>query len=402
MSSRDIGGPVNLTVGGFSANPAAIIIRRLPGENADRFRIVNLRRRYLCLGLFGCGRRSSHNDTFRRTATASKHDDYQTGEHSETANPALSVLRENQIRHLSKLVTNPASISVPTQPLTGVAEPRGLCRHLAINLYHYAVKILVQCALFIAVLTSAWNANATIVHVVVPGEQVGRLAAIYAVSAEEILAANPQIELPLEPGASVVIPDSATAETPPSALPTTATTQSAPPAATPVPIADPARTERSVAGAIQIPAAQGIRYNGRWLPPGETAAWVMDCSNTARWLVRETRGIEIPRTASSQYDWLKKNKRLWRVRPNAAALRKRLKPGDLLFWEHTYRPVRKPPVTHVMVYLGTDAQGRMLMAGSQGSRGVDTYTFDPTAKMGSYPFFLWFRRDGRFVAYGRP
>jgi cell wall-associated NlpC family hydrolase len=230
------------------------------------------------------------------------------------------------------------------------------------------------------------------VHVVVPGEQVGRLAAIYAVSAEEIVAANPSIALPLEPGVSVLIPDSATAEAPPSA----------PPAATPIPIAAPVRTERSVAGVIQIPAAQGIRYNGRWVPPGETSAWAMDCSNTARWIVRETRGIELPRTASSQYEWLKKNKRLWRVRPNAAALRKRLKPGDLLFWEHTYRPVRKPPVTHVMVYLGTDAQGRMLMAGSQGSRGVDTYTFDPAAKMGSYPFFLWFRRDGRFVAYGRP
>jgi hypothetical protein len=55
-----------------------------------------------------------------------------------------------------------------------------------------------------------------------------------------------------------------------------------------------------------------------------------------------------------------------------------------------------------MVYLGTDSSGRMQMAGSQGSRGVDTYTFDPTLKMGSYPFFLWFRREGSFVAYGRP
>lgn len=127
----------------------------------------------------------------------------------------------------------------------------------------------------------------------------------------------------------------------------------------------------------------------------------MDCSNTARWVYRHVRGLEIPRTASGQYEWLKKQKRLWRVR-DERSLRKKLKPGDLLFWEHTYRPSRKPPITHVMIYLGTDAQGRMRMAGSQGSRGVDFYRFDPTAKTGGYRFFLFFRKDGRFVAFGRP
>ena len=55
-----------------------------------------------------------------------------------------------------------------------------------------------------------------------------------------------------------------------------------------------------------------------------------------------------------------------------------------------------------MVYLGRDPQGRMWMAGSQGSRGVGVYEFRPKMKMGSYPWFLWFRREGKFVGYARP
>lgn len=113
-------------------------------------------------------------------------------------------------------------------------------------------------------------------------------------------------------------------------------------------------------------------------------------------------GRDIPRTASAQYEWLRSQKRLWRVRPDGRALAKRLRPGDLLFWEHTYKPQRKPPVTHVMVYLGRDRSGRMLMAGSQNSRGVGIYRFVPEQRWGGYNWFLWFKRQGRFVAYGRP
>lgn len=165
------------------------------------------------------------------------------------------------------------------------------------------------------------------------------------------------------------------------------------------PVAAPAPL--TFAEAIAIPASQDIRYNGRWVPPGESNAWVMDCSNTVRWLCHEVRGIELPRTASDQYELLRKRDRLWRTR-DEGRLRKRLRPGDLLFWENTYKPKRKPPITHVMVYLGADARGRMMMAGSQGASGPDIYEFQPARKMGGYRFFFFFHRDGRFVAYGRP
>lgn len=149
-------------------------------------------------------------------------------------------------------------------------------------------------------------------------------------------------------------------------------------------------------------ADQGIRYGRGWVPPGEDASWSMDCSNTVRWLHRELYGRSLPRTASAQYEYFRQQRRFRRARPDASALARVLRPGDLLFWEHTYRPKRKPPITHVMMYLGRDAAGKMWMVGAQGSRGVDLYEFRPRGPMGGYRFFLWFRREGRFIGYARP
>jgi hypothetical protein len=149
-------------------------------------------------------------------------------------------------------------------------------------------------------------------------------------------------------------------------------------------------------------ALSRLAYNAHWTPPGETAAWPMDCSNTVRWLYRSAAGLDLPRTASDQYLWLQARHRLWRVSADRTAWTRRLRPGDLLFWEHTYRPKRQPPVTHVMIYTGRGPDGALRMVGSQGSRGIDTYTFRPGAKYGGYPWFLWFQRSGRFVAFGRP
>ncbi|MGA1539625.1 MAG: NlpC/P60 family protein [Chthoniobacterales bacterium] len=155
-------------------------------------------------------------------------------------------------------------------------------------------------------------------------------------------------------------------------------------------------------------ASRGIRYGGAFMPPGEHAPWRMDCSNAARYLVRQTRGIELPRTASEQYNFVRRNGRLKRAGglfggvPDTSWWAKRLKPGDLLFWEHTYKPKRKPPVTHVMVYLGRGADGELLMAGSQNSRGVGIYKLRPRVAYGGHGGFLGlFKKKGKLVAYGR-
>lgn len=153
---------------------------------------------------------------------------------------------------------------------------------------------------------------------------------------------------------------------------------------------------------------QGIAYGGSFVPPGESSSWRMDCSNTARWLLRQTRGLELPRTASAQYDFVRRHGQVRRVGglfggvPGEAWWAGRLRPGDLLFWEHTYRPRRKPPVTHVMVYLGRGEDGELLMAGAQNSRGVGIYRLRPRVTYGGHGGFLGlFRKKGKLVAYGR-
>ncbi len=163
---------------------------------------------------------------------------------------------------------------------------------------------------------------------------------------------------------------------------------------------------------------QGIEYDEDWRPPGESHAWTMDCSNTARYLYKVTTGIQLPRTASDQYYYLHLQGKAWDVPrtesgwPDCNFLHRNLKPGDLLFWENTYRPERQPPITHVMVFLGVNERGQWIMAGSQTSRGgehnrsnggPDIYVFRPTQPCGGYSTWLGLvHHQGRFCAFGRP
>jgi LysM repeat protein len=163
---------------------------------------------------------------------------------------------------------------------------------------------------------------------------------------------------------------------------------------------------------------RGINYDESWRPPGEARSWDMDCSNTARYIYKITTGIQLPRTASDQYYYLHLQNKAWDV-PQVSSgfadcnfLRHNLKPGDLLFWENTYKPERQPPITHVMVFLGTNAKGDWIMAGSQTGKGgehnrshggPDIYVFNPTKPCGGYTAWLGMvHHQGRFCAYGRP
>jgi cell wall-associated NlpC family hydrolase len=163
---------------------------------------------------------------------------------------------------------------------------------------------------------------------------------------------------------------------------------------------------------------EGIEYDEDWRPPGDSHYWTMDCSNTTRYLYKVTAGIQLPRTASDQYYYLHLQGKAWDVPqtdrglPDTAYLQQNLKPGDLLFWENTYRPDRQPPITHVMVFLGANDKGQWIMAGSQGSRGgehnrrnggPDIYIFRPSQPCGGYTTWLGMvHHTGRFCAFGRP
>ncbi len=169
-----------------------------------------------------------------------------------------------------------------------------------------------------------------------------------------------------------------------------------------------ARADELLASEAAALQAQGLGYGAPFIPPGESETFKMDCSNTSRYLVRRTRGIHLPRTAADQYNFVRKHGRLKRAGgffggvPEKAWWAKRLRPGDLLFWEHTYKPRSRPPVTHVMVFLGRDERGHLLMAGAQNSRGVGIYRLQPRVVYGGHGGFLGlFRKKGKLVAYGR-
>ncbi len=250
------------------------------------------------------------------------------------------------------------------------------------------------------------DAAPTAIHLVRPGDTIPRICWLYKVRTSDILAANPGVSDPLAPGQRLVIPldpaPSQPADPPPAPAAIPVETPASAEAALPLPAATP--PPPSFLSAARALATQRIRYEGRWTPPGEREPWVMDCSNTSRYLYRAVAGIDIGRTASDQYYFLRQRNRAWDVRPPSIDFLKRhLQPGDLLFWENTYRPVRDPDITHVMIFLGAGEDGRWQMAGSQEADGVSIYRFDPLAPKGGYS--SWFglvHHQGRFVAYGRP
>jgi len=187
-----------------------------------------------------------------------------------------------------------------------------------------------------------------------------------------------------------------------------------------IPAGRPTRVQENLRREAERIARLDIDYNQSWRPPGEKEAWRMDCSNTVRYLYKKAIGIDIPRTASSQYHELRQKGRAWVVpldankQPSMDYLANYLQPGDLLFWENTYKPVRTPPITHVTVFMGSDEKGRWIMFGSQSGAqegfisddhgGPDLYVFDPLSPSGGYTtgFLGLSEVTGRFVAHARP
>jgi cell wall-associated NlpC family hydrolase len=163
--------------------------------------------------------------------------------------------------------------------------------------------------------------------------------------------------------------------------------------------------------------AKRLGYASRWTPPGEKQSWVMDCSNTARYLYQTALNKSLSRTASDQFYDLSQQSRITLAPTridgsvDTAKLLKLMRSGDLLFWEWTYNIDRRPPITHVMIYLGTTGNGSPKMAGSasrsmgeaSGSGGPDVYNFDPNGPMGGVRnSFGGYVHKARFVGFGRP
>lgn len=129
----------------------------------------------------------------------------------------------------------------------------------------------------------------------------------------------------------------------------------------------------------------------------------MDCSGTVHYLI-ESMGIDnVPRQANHFYKWVWNQSRFHSVVSHTAGgfEMSRLKPGDLLFWTGTYDVDRDPPVTHVMMFLGTTRKGKPVMFGASNGRsyqgrarnGVSVFDFRFPKKTRS-------GRQSRFIGYG--
>lgn len=83
----------------------------------------------------------------------------------------------------------------------------------------------------------------------------------------------------------------------------------------------------------------------------------MDCSGTVQCALRLTGLEELPRSSYGFYEWARDRGSLVDTLGATTTDDPRfsdLKPGDLLFWQGTYETgKRNPPISHVMIYLGT-------------------------------------------------
>ncbi|WP_338289833.1 NlpC/P60 family protein [Luteolibacter sp. LG18] len=141
----------------------------------------------------------------------------------------------------------------------------------------------------------------------------------------------------------------------------------------------PQRRELIERSLKELEAHPGIPYRYSGSSPEDGG---MDCSGAVFYLL-EKIGIDPPRSAQAQYDWVRKESTLTplssTVSEGDAIAFAALLPGDLLFWG-TLDPDGAARVTHVQIYLGREAKdGRRVMIGSSDGRsyrGVKKDGFD--------------------------
>jgi cell wall-associated NlpC family hydrolase len=100
----------------------------------------------------------------------------------------------------------------------------------------------------------------------------------------------------------------------------------------------------------------------------------LDCSGAIYYLLKAAGFDDVPRSASEQYAWVRRQSRFYAVlskKEDSFELAE-MRPGDLLFWTGTYHVDHDPPVTHTMLYLGRRKQdGKPLMFGASDGRPYD-------------------------------
>ena len=172
----------------------------------------------------------------------------------------------------------------------------------------------------------------------------------------------------------------------------------------PIPVNDLAHTEHyhsNVKRVIWTASELSKEHLGYRFGSDNPRTGAMDCSGVIYYLFKRIHPhAYVPRDSYEMYIWLLRAGKIHYVSDenfNSYQFNA-LKPGDLLFWTGTYRTNRKPPITHVMMYLGKNRDGQRLMFGSSDG-GI--YRGDEIDGVSVFDFILPTRYDyDRFVAYG--
>ncbi|HEX8295241.1 MAG TPA: NlpC/P60 family protein [Chthoniobacteraceae bacterium] len=155
--------------------------------------------------------------------------------------------------------------------------------------------------------------------------------------------------------------------------------------------AQPPRVQAVLAAALDL-TKRNLTYAYGSADPAQGG---MDCSGTMYYVLRAHGFPDVPRDSSGQYVWARKKGQFFAVVSTKAESFEfdDLLPGDLMFWTGTYQVTRDVPVSHVMLYLGTEkATGKRVMFGASDGRsyngiqrwGVSVFDFKmPKADTGS-------------------
>ncbi len=163
----------------------------------------------------------------------------------------------------------------------------------------------------------------------------------------------------------------------------------------------PERVQHLIEAALDL-TKQNLTYTYGSADPSSGG---MDCSGTIYYLLKHEGFNDVPRDSSGQYAWVRRHGQFFAVisRKAGGFEFSELLPGDLLFWNGTYTIDRDPPVTHTMIYLGTQRRrNQPVMWGSSDGRsfdgkqrwGVSAFDFTMPKAESSTPHAL-------FLGYGR-
>jgi peptidoglycan DL-endopeptidase CwlO len=100
----------------------------------------------------------------------------------------------------------------------------------------------------------------------------------------------------------------------------------------------------------------------------------MDCSGFIYYVLTKSGFKDVPRDSSEQYAWIRQNSNFRAVlsRDAKSFEFRELRPGDLMFWSGTYKVNREIPISHVMIYLGTEkSTKKRVMVGASDGRSYE-------------------------------